>query len=786
METYNDIKNKLLDINRDIRRIIRTASSIGGLSSDTLEPWQSTTARIERQLTEEMIRVAVVGSIKSGKSTLINSLFAGDYLKRGAGVVTSIITKVRPGHDLRARLEFKTWDEINAEIDHALILFSSTQPDVAGGDFDINREKDRLQLQQDLSELNTDQLIADDARDPNSVLLFEYLKGYDRVKDLVSFEQGIHIFESQDFHKQKDFVGDESMAVYLKDVYLTLDGPEAFGENLEIADCQGSDSPNPLHLAMIQDYLIQTHLIIYALSSRTGIRQADIKFLRLIKKMGLTRNIFFVVNCDLSEHDSLADLRRLASRVQEEINMIFPSHRVFAFSALYNLFKSIESEKGAGHDLSRKDNLRLEQWREDADMIAFSDQETVRFLTEVTHKISMDRFALLLESNLERISNIAYGMRDWVQINQELLLKDAEKVQEAFVEMDRRQQTSNQVTVVIKDTLDGTTGKLKEDLGAEVERFFDLQYGEIVQKIVHFVDTYDLSARDYEEDLETSGFLPTLYRIFQSLRQAANRFIAESIHPKLVDFIRKEEKSIEDVFEGVSGPYSLMIQDAVDHYQQTAKKLGINIPQRPFKTVRSPDIALVKSDAQLIIPRLAGTMRYTTRIKTEAILRLGFYKTLKAVKRLFKRPVKEELESAIRSLEDSVHSIKEEIQQSITDHLLDYKENLKYQYLFKLVDAISGRLYEALIERMTAFSGSLLDIRSLIQDKRMVKHELEKQFASMESSLNAALDRIGDVERLGVTHSPSYVANRESDTKCSSSQIVNRMMDHDYQITIHE
>ncbi|RLC10893.1 MAG: hypothetical protein DRH43_05365, partial [Deltaproteobacteria bacterium] len=55
-----------------------------GLSS--LEGWKSTTTRIERQLGEETIRIAVVGSIKSGKSTLVNAIFGGDYLKRGAGV----------------------------------------------------------------------------------------------------------------------------------------------------------------------------------------------------------------------------------------------------------------------------------------------------------------------------------------------------------------------------------------------------------------------------------------------------------------------------------------------------------------------------------------------------------------------------------------------------------------------------------------------------------------------------------------------------------------------------
>ena len=59
MEAYNQIKNKLLDINRDVRQIIQGALSIDGLSSQPINAWKETTAHIERQLAEETIRVAV-------------------------------------------------------------------------------------------------------------------------------------------------------------------------------------------------------------------------------------------------------------------------------------------------------------------------------------------------------------------------------------------------------------------------------------------------------------------------------------------------------------------------------------------------------------------------------------------------------------------------------------------------------------------------------------------------------------------------------------------------------
>ncbi len=752
MENYTDIKNRLLEINGDLRQILQTALSADGLTAPSLETWQSTTDRIERQLAEETIRVALVGSIKSGKSTLTNALFGGDYVKRGAGVVTSIITKLRPGKDSKAKLEFKTWEEVNAEINEALILFSSTESETDGRKFDINRENDRLRLQKDLDQLDSDQLISEDARDANSVLLTEYLKGYDRAKAFVSFNTETHVFESHEIHRQKDFVGDESLAVYLKDVCLTLEAPEGFGENLEIADCQGSDSPNPLHLAMIQDYLVQTHLIVYVVSSRTGVRQSDIRFLTLIKKMGLTKNILFVVNCDFSEHENMADLEKLVAKTEEELGMLLPSPRVFALSALFNLFTSLTAKEGTGEALSRKDRLRLEQWQDEKEMVTFSSRGTEKFLKEVIGKTSMDRFTLLLESNLGRMENIAAGTREWVKIGQDLLQKNVGTVKKAFAEMDRRRKASSQVTQLIKDTLDGTTRNLKKGLGNDVDSFFDLRYGEIGQQLIGFIDTYNLSAGDFENDLQDSGFLPTLYRIFQALQQAVNRFIAEMINPKLVEFVSLEEQKVEEVFGQVTGPYGLMIQDAVDQHRRTMEKLDISFSKRDYNAVRSPEVAQVKTDTQLTIPPLASTMRYSARIKTEAILRLGFYNTLKTARKLFKKPVPEGPQTAIRSLQDSVRRIKEQMHESVSDHFMDYKENLKYQYVFKLVDAMADRLYESLSDRMMAFTGNLSDMRNVIEDESQAKDRLADQFSSMEKALDAVMNKLSDLEAITGSH----------------------------------
>ena len=92
MSAYETMKLQLSRISDDTAHLIDDAEKITELIDDGFSQWKTTCQIISEQISEEIMRVAVVGAIKSGKSTLVNTLFGGDYLKRGAGVVTSIVT----------------------------------------------------------------------------------------------------------------------------------------------------------------------------------------------------------------------------------------------------------------------------------------------------------------------------------------------------------------------------------------------------------------------------------------------------------------------------------------------------------------------------------------------------------------------------------------------------------------------------------------------------------------------------------------------------------------------
>jgi len=347
-----------------------------------------------------------------------------------------------------------------------------------------------MDLQKALISLNSEHLISNGARNVNNILLTSYLKGYEKIKDMISLETPTSHWT---------FVGDGSMAVYLKDVQLEIDSGN-IDSNIEIADCQGSDSPNPLHLAMIQDYLLLTHLIVYVVSSRTGLREADIKFLSIIKKMGIIDNIIFVINCDFSEHESINDLKSLIENVKEELAIIKPSPEIYSLSALFNLFKAQRA------NLSQKDRLRLEQWEKEPELTAFSDSEAARFESSFYNRLTKGSYSLLLKNHLERLRIVSFGMERLIYFNQNMLTRDAHSANEIVEKIKKHQEGMRQIELVIKNTLAGSTKKINHDLKTDIERFFDIRSGDLLQGIIEFIRDFKVSYQQYEENLKAFGF----------------------------------------------------------------------------------------------------------------------------------------------------------------------------------------------------------------------------------------------------------------------------------------
>jgi len=736
MDHFNSIKADFLQINDEFSSLFDAARSIPGISPFPFDQWEKVRHSIEKQIHEDTLKIAVVGAIKSGKSTFVNAFLGEDYLKRGAGVVTSIVTKIKKGPILKASLFFKTWDEVNAEMKEAMILLPSFERHADDRQFDIRSAEDRTELEGALNSLSVEKRIPGESLDANVVLLASYLKGYERVRNNISEDGNVRRFEGDNFGKHKDFVGDDSLAVYLKDLELQIPGVNNLPDNIEIADCQGSDSPNPLHLSMIQNYLIETHLIIYLVSSRTGIRQADIKFLSIIKKMGLIDNIYFVINCDLNEHEGLDDLKTLVGKIREEISVIKSDPQIFTFSSLYNLIREF------GENTSRKNLLRAEQWKNETKLSTFSDRETKRFLTLFSNKLTRDRSALLLKNHLERFALMAASLYDWTSVNHAILIKDTEGAAKILQETRDIQAQLTRLKSLISDTIDAASRETKLDIWKTVDQFFDARSGSLVRDVREHIKDYKVDYRMSEDDIEDLGFSTTLYGIFQDFKRDIDRFMTERINPQLVQFIRQEEVKIDAFLSDAARAYDSLMENALETYEKALENMEIPSKKHTFDEVYSIDLENLKKRITCHVPKFISSYSYTSKIRTEAIVRLKYYNLVTFIRKVLKKDIQNEKAGEGRALKDGVQRIKKETMRSIISSLNNYKENLKFLYLFRLIDEAPKILNGILLDRFYVFTVDLSSTAELIGTERSLKEEAITSLESMDNSLKALSSRI--------------------------------------------
>jgi GTPase SAR1 family protein len=738
---YHQLKTRLTEINQTLYSLVEKTKAIPSMSELRFKQWENTLQSIDRQLAEELVRVAVIGAIKSGKSTFTNSLFHGDYLKRGAGVVTSIVTRIRTGDCLKATLIMKNLNEINTEIRQALVLFPDANWQSDDGQFDILSEQDRQTLNQALHNLSADKRIEKDSRSQNTVLLESYLKGYERISPMLTDYSTPHIFDSKQFSEHQKFVGDQSLAVYVKDIEIQLIAEDTATGNIEFADCQGSDSPNPMHIAMIQDYLLKAHLLLYVISSRTGIRQADIRFLSMIQKMGIMDHVLFVVNCDLSEHEHITDLNQIIEKITDDLSVMCPHPEIYAFSALMNLFDDNRKM------LSSRDRQRLKQWQADKELYRLSQSQSQKFSQILNDRLTYQRFKLLLKSNIERQAVIAHGLYDLTRIHQDILKKDRTEAERIIIKIEEQQHNMKQIRKMVKETLDGAMQKTRQELAHDVDHFFDCKYGPLMIDIQNFIQQYAVDPQKYDSQLSDGVFSKALYAAFQDFKNHLDIFMTEQINPELHRFVVNSEKSIKAFLNRIGKSYDIMVQDAIKDYGIAVKEFGIVIHDEPLMQMEAVDLETIKTNDKLQIPSLLTSMNYSARIRTEALVNLGALGIVRWIKKIFKKPAANK-EYKVKALKRSIRPMKREILNSINDHFKDVRENLKYQYLFKLVAVATHELYEKMMDRFQVLTTDLSEMVTLVGKGKNERNDAVRLLQNLEIESSALIEHISNNRKL--------------------------------------
>jgi polynucleotide 5'-kinase involved in rRNA processing len=70
MLPFQSLKTELQQINNETTTFLERVLDLPGTPVETFQSWRDICETIERQVAEDVIRVAVVGAIKSGKAPL--------------------------------------------------------------------------------------------------------------------------------------------------------------------------------------------------------------------------------------------------------------------------------------------------------------------------------------------------------------------------------------------------------------------------------------------------------------------------------------------------------------------------------------------------------------------------------------------------------------------------------------------------------------------------------------------------------------------------------------------
>ncbi|MBW2072171.1 MAG: dynamin family protein [Deltaproteobacteria bacterium] len=699
--TINDlgVEERLAEAGRILQTLGNEIAPFFGGDSAPPASWQRSLSAVAASLQERTLRIAVVGSVKSGKSTFINALYGRDFLKRGAGVVTAFITRVRSGAEEMAWVKLKSWAEINSEIQEAVTLAGLSQELPGLSSVDFRKVEDRRLLEQYVQGLASKQPLAQEGFDPNVVLLKAYIEGFSKVATHIGDGPSRLEFHGAELESHRSFVSEESLAVYLRDMEVQL--PSSWlAKGIEIGDCQGSDSPNPFHFAKLQEYLLRCQCILYVISSRVGIRRADLKLIEAIQILRLLPQTLFILNADLDEHDTAEDLYRVQRRLAAELRLVVPEAKIYTFSALLQLFDSMEES------LSPREQRRLEGWRQEKDLAQLSATGYQQFCTDLQNMLRRERHRLLYAGVLGHLERVEQSMTDCVATRQGLLSNDLQDLHTLAAEIRKAQDSVTAVLATVEHTLEGLRKSLKDRLGSAVDSYFDSKYGPIITETMDLIENHPVEQFCSSGMGERRKLLTSLYSFYQDFRKTLSRHIIDRVNLRVIDFVKNEEELVEKKILDSTEAYWELLAQALQLYRQRLVDLGLALREASPR-----NFPLIPKPALVPPPFSAFLQRADSLGRSSLLVRFGLGRLRQFFGGLKDRILrKNSAQASERLFREAVALVKKETQKELLACFRDYRQNLKFIHLFSFLDAYTDAVLQAFHDMSEA---ALLDIGQL-------------------------------------------------------------------------
>jgi len=370
-----------------------------------LERWRQALPGLAELRRSYSLPLTCIGPVKSGKSTLINTLAGADLLPTGAGITTSFPTTVRAGKSFSARISLQPEETIREIFSQALeLLFGEEleepRPELFNPD-------DRARLMQLLDTCREQGgLTRHGIFDESYRLLRNLARGAERVAEYYRQQELEFTTADPEDQRYRDFIREEELSAYLKEV--AIQAPlRLLPAYLALRDLPGLDTPNPSHQGLIIQQVGESPGLIYVISSRIGLRQADYQLLEHLRGLGLETRLLFVLNLDLDAHRDETELRAMTRRCREELHELGFNQPLYAFSALA-LYWTRSARPEA---LGAFEKERLERWQQEEQKFALAREGAESFLEKLAELGRNEATTALLEHSRKRLRQVIGGAR---------------------------------------------------------------------------------------------------------------------------------------------------------------------------------------------------------------------------------------------------------------------------------------------------------------------------------------------------------------------------------------
>ena len=350
----------------------------------------------------------------------------------------------------------------------------------------------------------------------------------------------------------------------------------------------------------------------------------------------------------------------------------------------------------------------------------------------------------MLKSHVDRAAMMVSGIGDWIKISRDFVSRDAEQAGEVVRQMAREKEGVDRIRAMVKNTLDGAMSKARMEVGQDVDRFFDPQMGPAITDLWEFINQYQPG----QPETPPTSFTNALYAVYSDLKRAVDRHMAEQLNPALAKFVRDEEDKIGRLVNEIARPYGTMVDGTLSRYEKTLGDMGINLADQKMSDPDQVDVSRVRRLAGIQVPGLSAAMRYSARVRTEAIMRKSAYSAGSFLKKIFNKQSKPLDRNDSKAISHALARMKEETRQSLEAHFMDFRENLKFQYMFKLLDLSAVTLQEDLADRLKVFVEGMEQTTGLVNENQTAKEQAREILISMETRRKEIADKVAAAGKL--------------------------------------